>query len=55
MHLAPLPAWTGRPGWARHEAVQASAADTGVDPEPLLGRVGEKRPYWLPGSLVCNL
>src|SRR5439155_303008 len=26
VHLAPLPAWTGRPGWARHEAVQASGA-----------------------------
>src|SRR5439155_483310 len=26
VHLAALPAWTGRTGWARHEAVQASGA-----------------------------
>ena len=33
---------------------EAIAADTWVDPEPLLKKVGDKRPYWLPGFLDGN-
>jgi hypothetical protein len=33
---------------------EAIAADTWVDPEPLLKKVGTERPYWLPGFLDGN-
>lgn len=33
---------------------EAIAADTWVDPEPLLKKVGDERPYWLPGFLDGN-
>jgi hypothetical protein len=33
---------------------EAIAADTWVDPEPLLKKVGNDRPYWLPGFLDGN-
>src|SRR5207248_2097019 len=33
---------------------EAIAADTWVDPEPLLKKVGDARPYWLPGFLDGN-
>lgn len=33
---------------------EAIAADTWVDPEPLLKKVGNERPYWLPGFLDGN-
>ncbi len=33
---------------------EAIAADTWVDPSPLLEQVGESRPFWLPGFLDAN-